>query len=108
MRCIRSHRLKVQYMLAVKIFLYVATLAGGFYFAFRERKLRQQLTDDALRHRRETASDFDSLYEIRKEIAREQLLRDLPPTLRSSLNYSIGFKFLFIATFLFEIFILQR
>ena len=41
-------------MLALKIMLYVLTLAGAFFFAFRERKLTQQLTDEHLKSSRRT------------------------------------------------------
>jgi hypothetical protein len=53
-------------------------------------------------------SDFDSLYEIRKDIKRERILRDLPHRAKSKLNMAIGLKFLFGVAFCIEILILQR
>jgi hypothetical protein len=95
-------------MLAFKIILYVLTIVGVFFFAFRERRLRQQLTDDALQQQSESASDFDSLYEIRKEMRRDRLLRDLPSRARSELNFSIGLKFLFALAVVIEALIFQK
>jgi hypothetical protein len=95
-------------MIAFKIVLYILTLAATFFFAIRERKLKLQLTDTLLNQHRETASDFDSLYEIRKDIRRERILKDLPPGAKSKLNVAIGLKLLFGVAFVIEILILQR
>ncbi len=95
-------------MLVFKIVLYIVTLAATFFFAIRERKLKEELTDEILRRQRENVSDFDSFYEIRKDIKRERILRDLPRRAKSKLNMAIGLKFLFGLAFCIEILILQR
>lgn len=95
-------------MLAFKIVLYIITLAATFFFAFRERKLKQQLTDALLDQRNENVSDFYSFYEIRKDFKRERILRNLPHGAKSNLNIAIGLKFLFGVAFCIEILILQR
>ena len=95
-------------MLALKIMLYVLTLAGAFFFAFRERKLTQQLTDEALEKQQENVSDFDSFYGIRRDIRRVRILRNLPREARSRLNVAIGLKVLFAVVFVIEVITLQR
>lgn len=95
-------------MLVFKIGLYVVTLAATFFFAIRERKLKEELTDELVGRQHENVSDFDSLYEIRKDIKRERILRDLPHRAKSKLNMAIGLKFLFGVAFCIEILILQR
>jgi hypothetical protein len=95
-------------MLVFKIVLYIMTLAAMFLFALRERKLKEELTDDLLEHPHENVSDFDSVYEIRKEIRRERILRDIPNGAKSKLNIAIGLKFLFGVAFCIEILLLQR
>lgn len=95
-------------MIEFKIVLYTLTLAATFFFAIRERKLKLELTDSVLNQQRENVSDFDSLYEIRKDIQRERILRDIPPAAKSKLNVAIGLKFLFGVAFCIEILILQR
>jgi hypothetical protein len=95
-------------MLAFKIVLYIMTLAAMFFFAFRERKLREELTDELLEQQHENVSDFDSVYEIRRDIRRERILRDTPNGAKSKLNIAIGLKFLFGVAFCIEILLLQR
>lgn len=95
-------------MLAFKVVLYVLTLAGMFVFAFWERKLTHQLTDEVLEQQRENVSDFDSFYQIRKDTRRTSILRNLLREARSKLNVVIGFKFLFAVVFVIEIIVLQR
>ena len=95
-------------MLVFKIVLYIMTLAATFFFAFRERKLKEELTGELLERQHENVSDFDSFYEIRKDIRRERILRDLPKGARSKLNIAIGLKFLFGVVFCIEILLLQR
>jgi hypothetical protein len=95
-------------MIVFKIVLYLMTIAATFFFEFRERKLKHQLTDEQLEQQHENVSDFDSFYEIRRNIKREHILRNLPDGAKSKLNIAIGLKFLFGVVFCLEILILQR
>lgn len=95
-------------MLVFKIVLYIMTLAATLFFAFRERKLKAELTDELLEHQSENVNDFDSVYEIRRDIRRERILRDIPNGAKSKLNIAIGLKFLFGVAFCIEILLLQR
>ena len=95
-------------MLVFKIVLCMSTLATAFLFAFRERKLKHQLTDALLDQQHENVSDFDSLYEIRRDIRRERILRNLPQKAKSKLNVAIALKILFVVAFCMEVLILRK
>ena len=95
-------------MLIFKIVLYIMTLAATFFFAFRERKLKEEMTDELLERQHKNVRDFDSFYEIRRGILCERILRDLPQGAKSKLSIAIGLKFLFGVAFCIEILLLQR
>lgn len=94
-------------MLAFKIALYILTLGSAFFFGFWELKLRRQLTDGSL-EQHENVSDFDSLYDVRKEIRRERLLNRLPREVRFKLRVVVSLKLLFFAILVIEVILLQR
>ena len=95
-------------MVVLKLTIYVMTFAAISYFQLRENKLKHQLTDDLLNHEHETASDFDSFYELRRNIKRERLLRSLPAHERSKLRVVMSLKVLFAAALVIEVLVLQR
>lgn len=96
-------------MLATKIALYVLTLGTALFFAFWEMSLRRRLTDEALEQQRESVSDHsDVLYDMRKEIRRERILKSLPRKDLFKLRVVVSLKFLFLAVLLFEVVLLQR
>jgi hypothetical protein len=96
-------------MLALKIAIFVPTIAAGFFFAFWETKIRRRLTDDALDQQPETISDIqDMFYGMRRERRRERILTSLPPEMRSKYDKVVALKFLFFAILIVEVFVLQR
>ena len=96
-------------MLASKIALYILTIAGAFFFAFWELRLRRRLTDEALEQQHESVSDYsDVSYGIRKEIRRESILKSLPREALVKLRIVASLKFLFAATLIVEVVLLQR
>ncbi len=94
-------------MVAFKASLYFLTIAGMFFFAFWERKLKHQLTDDLL-ERRENVSDFDSFYGIREDMRRERILKCLPREVLFNLRVVVSLKFLFFVILIAEVIFLQR
>jgi len=74
--------------------LYIMTLAAAFFFAFRELKLKEELTDELIERQHENVSDFDSFYEIRKDIKRFLIERNRSSTW-PSVSVSIWFGFLY-------------
>ena len=96
-------------MLALKIALYILTIATMLFLGFWEHRLRRRLTDEALEQQHETVSDYcDIFYGVRKEIRRERLLKTLPPEVLFKLKVIAGLKFLFFAILGIEVFFLQR
>jgi hypothetical protein len=96
-------------MLALKIALYIPTVAAGLSCAFWETKIRRQLTDEALDRQPESVNDFQDIsYGIRKEIRRERILKSLPPEMRFKYKSVVGLNFLFFAILIVEVFVLQR
>lgn len=96
-------------MLAIKIALCLLTLGIAFFFAFWELRLRRRLTDEALEQQRESVSDHsDVLYDIRRDIRRERILKSLPCDVLFKLRVVVSLKFLFLAILLFEVILLRR
>jgi len=94
-------------MLVFKIALYILTIAFAFLFAFWERKLEHQLTDELLEQQHENISDLDSFYEIRRDIRRQRILSNLPREALFKLRVVVSLKFLFGAILVLEVIILQ-
>ena len=90
-------------MLTFKIALIVLTLAVAMFFGFWELKIKRQMTDDIL-DRQETVSDYsDVLYDMRRGIRRERILRNLPIEVRSRVRVVIGLKLLCVAILIVEV-----
>lgn len=94
-------------MLAFKIALYILTSATALFFAFWERKLKHQLTDELLEQQHQNVSDLDGSYEIRRDIRRERILKSLPPEALFKLRIVMTLKLLFTAIFVTEVIFLQ-
>jgi len=96
-------------MLALKIVIFVPTIAATLFFASLERKLKNQLTDEALDQQPESISDVqDTFYNMRREMRRQRILNSLPPESRSKYKWVVALKFLLFAIFIVEVFVLQR
>ena len=90
-------------MLAFKSALVVLTLAVAMFFGFWELRIKRQMTDDAL-DREETMSDYsDVLYDMRRDIRRESILRNLPPESRSRLRVVLSLKLIFVGILIIEV-----
>jgi hypothetical protein len=94
-------------MITLKIPLYLLTLGGVFFFAFREVKIRKGLTDQVLEEP-ENASDIGFTGDISREFARERLLRNLPRERLAKYRTVVALKFLFAIVFIVEVVVLQR
>src|SRR5258708_19349670 len=97
-------------MLALKIALYIMTIASGFIFAFWELKLKRQLTEDFdnFSERHEGVSNYGILANLSKMIRRERFLESLPRNVLFKYRGVVSLKFLFILIFIAEIVVLQR
>ena len=90
-------------MLAFKSALVVLTLAVAMFFGFWELRIKRQMTDDAL-DREETVSDYsDVSYDMRRDIRRESILRNLPPEPRSRLRVVLSLKLIFVGILIIEV-----
>ena len=91
----------------LKIALYLLTIAGAFFFAFWEIKLKEQLTDGALQQH-ESASDFGIWNDLSIKIRRERSLKNLPRRQLFKFRVIVSFKFLFVAILVVEVIFFQR
>ena len=90
-------------MLAFKSALVVLTLAVAMFFRFWELRIKRQMTNDAL-DREETVSDYsDVLYDMRRDIIRESILRNLPPESRSRLRVVLSLKLIIVGILIIEV-----
>jgi len=77
------------------------------FFAYWERKLKVQLTDEAAQPLK-YVSDLGALYEIKESLQRERFLKGLPAQVKSRYRMAVGFKFLFFAILIIEVLVFQK
>jgi coproporphyrinogen III oxidase len=87
--------------------IYGATIAAAFVFAFWERKLKLQLTDEAVQPVK-YVSDLGVLYDLKENLRRENFLSTLPPQAKIKYRVAVGLKFLFLAILFVEVIFLQQ
>ncbi len=76
------------------------------FFAFRELRIKQQLTDDAPQPP-VNVSDMGILNDLKEKMRREQYLRGLPKQALVKYRRAIMLKFLFFAILIAEVILLQ-
>jgi hypothetical protein len=94
-------------VLILKVVLYCTTIAVALVFAFWELKLKRQLTDEDFQPSK-NVGDFGILNDLSERMQREHILRGLPQQVRRKFKVVVGFKFLFLALLIIEVFVLQR
>jgi len=77
------------------------------FFAYWERKLKLQLTEEAVQPLK-YVSDLGFLYDFKESLQRERFLRGLPAQVKFKYRMAVGLKFLFIAILVIEVFVLRN
>lgn len=94
-------------MITFKVVIYCVTIAAAMFFAYWERKLKLQLTDEAVQPVK-YVSDLGMLHSLKESLRRERFLRGLPAQLKFKYRMAVGLKFLFLAILIIEVIILQK
>jgi hypothetical protein len=95
-------------MLIFKIALYSLTTVGALYCAFWEMKLKNQLTEDALKRQYEGVSDFGIFNDLSNRMKRERFLKTLSSEELFKYRVAVSLKFIFVAVLIGEVVWLQR
>jgi hypothetical protein len=91
----------------LKVVTYCATIGAAMFFAYWERKLKLQLTDEAVQPLKHV-SDLGMLYDLKESLQRERFLRGLPAKVKFKYRMAIALKFVFFAILIVEVLVLQR
>jgi hypothetical protein len=97
-----------QSVLVDKVFIYSATIAAAFFFAFWESKLKRQLTDEAVDDLPERVSDLGIVNDLSERMVRERFLKSLSRQRLLKFRIVAGLKFLFVVLLVIEVIFLQR
>ncbi len=95
-------------MLIFKIALYSLTTAGAAIFGFWEMKLKNQLTEDALKGQYEGVSDLGIFNDLSNSMKRERFLKTLSLEELFKYRVAVSLKFICVAALIAEILLLQR
>lgn len=91
---------------ALKVALCVLTCAGAFFFACREMKLKNELTEGFSTHK--GVADWEVLTDLSEQVKRQRFLDELPPEAHQELRVLVGLKFFFFASLVLELALLLR
>jgi hypothetical protein len=94
-------------MFILKVVIYSVTIAAALFFAFREDRLRRQLTDEAPQPP-VSVGDMGYINDFKEEMRRERYLSSLPKQALFKYRRAAMLKFLFVAILIAEVLILQR
>ena len=92
---------------ALKIALYVFTVAAALFFAALEMRMKRRLVEP-LPHSPEQVSEMGLLNDIRLRIQDERNLKALPSRNLVSLRVVVTAKFLFVLALVIEVIVLHR
>jgi hypothetical protein len=94
-------------MHTLKVIIYCATIGAGMFFAYWERKLMLQLTDEAVQPLK-YASDLGFLYGLKESLQRHRFLSGLPAQVKFRYRMAVGLKLLFFAILIIEVVMFQK
>ena len=95
------------YKHALGIALCIVTLAAALFFAFRELKLKSELTA-GIAEEDKFVSEYGVANDLRLRMKREHYLKQLPREKLSKYKLAVTLKFFFVALLIVEVITLQR